>query len=209
MSAEAARIASNGSISEIVADGSDCYIFILRGAAKLECRGSSRAMPSHSTAVVQEGQAWTLSAVDGDCDAIIVHAPPPGSGLKLPGFVGGFLVTERSSIPALDVPEQKKKRYYIVGKEAAPTSRGHAMIVDYVAETFTPMHHHPNADSMFVLLEGAIRFSSDSEQVVVAPGSAAVFAAGDKHSVRCPEGVNHASFLEFHIPAGFTTVKES
>jgi quercetin dioxygenase-like cupin family protein len=66
---------------------------------------------------------------------------------------------------------------------------------------------HPNAESLFVVLDGAIQFSVNGENVVVKPGQAAIFGASDRHGLRAADGVSAASFLEFHIPAAYTTVK--
>jgi len=126
----------------------------------------------------------------------------------LTGFSGGVAIAPRDTLPMVEVADQKKKRFYIVSKEAAKSQRGHAMIVAYEKDTVTVLHHHPDAESMFVLLEGSITFVVDGKEVVVSPGEATVFRAGDRHSLRCAKGITEAAFLEFHIPAAFTTVKE-
>jgi quercetin dioxygenase-like cupin family protein len=105
----------------------------------------------------------------------------------------------------LELPDEHKTRLYFVGKEAAKSERGHAMIVIYDKETVTGMHMHPNAESMFVLLSGKTRFTVDGEDVVLARGQAAYFPTSDRHGLRVAEG--DVSFLEFHVPAGFTTVR--
>ena len=81
------------------------------------------------------------------------------------------------------------------------------MIVVYDQETVTGMHMHPNAESLFVVLDGAIQFTVNGKSEVVKPGQAAIFGANDRHGLRAADGVTAASFLEFHIPAGYTTVK--
>ena len=72
----------------------------------------------------------------------------------------------------------------------------------------TGLHHHPDAESMFVVLDGALRFTVNGEQVVVEPGQAAYFGMNDTHGLRVADGHDGASFLEFHIPAAYTTVRE-
>ena len=81
------------------------------------------------------------------------------------------------------------------------------MIVIYDKETVTGMHMHPDAESMFVVLDGAIEFIVNGEKAVVKPGQAAIFGTSDWHALRAAEGLEAASFLEFHIPAAYTTVK--
>jgi quercetin dioxygenase-like cupin family protein len=46
------------------------------------------------------------------------------------------------------------------------------MIVVYDKDTVTGLHHHPNAESMFVMLEGALQFTVNGEPVVLTPGQA-------------------------------------
>jgi quercetin dioxygenase-like cupin family protein len=82
------------------------------------------------------------------------------------------------------------------------------MIVIYAKDTATRLHHHPNAESMFVPLDGALQFTVNGEQVKVTPGQAAYFAMNDTHGLHVAPGHAGASFLEFHIPAAFTTVRE-
>jgi quercetin dioxygenase-like cupin family protein len=79
------------------------------------------------------------------------------------------------------------------------------MIVEYQADTVTVMHHHPNADSMFIPLTGTVRFTFNGKDHIVSRGQATVFPAGDHHGLRVEEG--KVSFLEFHIPAKYVTVK--
>jgi quercetin dioxygenase-like cupin family protein len=81
------------------------------------------------------------------------------------------------------------------------------MIVVYDKDTVTRLHHHPNAESMFVVLDGALRFTVNGAEVVVEPGQAAYFGMDDPHGLRVADGRDGASFLEFHVPAAYTTVR--
>jgi quercetin dioxygenase-like cupin family protein len=78
------------------------------------------------------------------------------------------------------------------------------MIVLYDKDTVTGLHHHPNAESMFVMLEGALQFTVNGEPVVLTPGH---FGLNDRHALRVADGASSASFLEFHIPAAYSTVR--
>ena len=104
----------------------------------------------------------------------------------------------------IHIPDQKKRRIQFVDKTAAVSDRGHAMIVLYEDETVTKMHMHPNAESMFVVLTGSVRFTVDGKDVVIERGQATHFPAGNAHSLRRAAG--EVSFLEFHIPGVYTTV---
>jgi quercetin dioxygenase-like cupin family protein len=116
-------------------------------------------------------------------------------------------VTSRAAAPIAHIADQKKLRRYFVGKEAAKSERGHAMIVEYEKDTETVMHYHPNAESMFVVLTGDIKFIVDGEPTVLKRGQAVYFPMNNRHALRCNDGTTSASFLEFHIPGAFTTVK--
>lgn len=192
-----------------VPQGSDCYLFSTTGAGAIAAGGMRQALATQSFAVIEESAAFTVEN-DGAMalELIEVVAPPQANGSALAGFKGGIVVAERDKTPVVPIPDQHKKRIYFVGGHGAKSERGHAMIVVYDGQTHTPMHHHPNADSMFVLLDGAVRFTVNGEQVVVKPGQAAVFPSMDRHGLRTADGHEGASFLEFHIPGAFTTVKE-
>src|SRR5262249_57757347 len=96
--------------------------------------------------------------------------------------------------------KKKNPRRYFVSHEASESDRGHAMIVEYERDTETVMHYHPDAESLFVVLHGDIRFVIDGTPVVLARGQAAYFPMNDRHALRCADGTTSASFLEFHIP---------
>lgn len=192
-----------------VPQGSDCYLFSTNGAGTIAAGGVRQALAAQSFAVIEEGAAFTVENDGGKAlELVEVIAPPQAKDSGLAGFKGGIAVAERDKTPVVPIPDQHKKRIYFVGGHGARSERGHAMIVVYDGQTHTPMHHHPNADSMFVLLDGAVRFTVNGEQVVVKPGQAAVFPTMDRHGLRTADGYEGASFLEFHIPAAFTTVKD-
>jgi quercetin dioxygenase-like cupin family protein len=114
-----------------------------------------------------------------------------------------FTVENDDRAPA----EIVKTRLYFVDDHVAQSQRGNAMIVVYDNQTVTGLHCYPNAESMFVVLDGALQFTVNGEQVVVKPGQAAIFGSNDRHGLRTADGLAGASFLEFHIPAAYTTLK--
>jgi mannose-6-phosphate isomerase-like protein (cupin superfamily) len=207
MSAEVIRLASGVKLSESVPAGSDRYLFTLTGGALVRANGDAHAMVEEAFATVQEATDLTLENPSGaEATLISVLAPPLGSSAHRTGFSGGIAVAARATTPVHDVPAEKKHRIYFVGKEAARSERAHAMIVRYVKDTVTSPHMHPNAESMFVLLSGKTRFTVNGEDVTVGRGQATYFPMGDRHGLRVAEG-DGVSFLEFHVPAGFTTVR--
>lgn len=207
MSAEVIRLGPGAKLTESVPAGSDLYLFTLTGEAIVSSHGKSHSMVEEAFATIGEGSDVTVETANGrEATMIGVLAPPPGSSAKRAGFAGGLNVAARATTPVHDVPEEKKQRIYFVGKEAARSERAHAMVVVYVKDTVTSMHMHPNAESMFVFLSGKTRFTVNGADVVGGRGQATYFPMGDRHGLRVAEG-DGVSFLEFHVPAGFTTVR--
>jgi mannose-6-phosphate isomerase-like protein (cupin superfamily) len=218
MAADFIRIAPGKRWGAAVPSGSDCYLFMLSGTGVIAA-GARHRFPAQAFATVEEGVEFSI-ANDGRADAEIVKvlappapkppavpAAPAASNAARAGFRGTIAVAQRTDLPVVHIPEQKKKRIYFVGDHAAQSARGHAMIVVYDKDTVTGLHHHPDAESLFVVLDGALAFTVNGAPVVVAPGQAAYFGIDDRHGLTTAEGCPGASFLEFHIPAAFTTVK--
>jgi quercetin dioxygenase-like cupin family protein len=207
MAAELVRVAPGKRWAAIAPQGSDCYLFMLEGAGTVSAGSAKHRFPAQAFATVQEGVAFKVECDSGASASIVkVIAPPNGNG-KHAGFTGTLSVIERGKAPTINIPKDHKQRILFVDDRAAKSQRGHAMIVVYDTETVTGLHHHPNADSMFIVLDGALRFTVNGEQVVVKPGQAAIFGANDRHGLRTADGLPGASFLEFHIPAAYTTVR--
>jgi mannose-6-phosphate isomerase-like protein (cupin superfamily) len=178
------------------------------GACAISAADNRHRFPTQAFAVVQEGIEFTLEN-DGSTPASIIKviAPPQPNGRGRPGFKGTLAVTQRAAAPIVNLPEDKKTRIYFVDDDAIRSQRGHAMIVVYEKDTVTGLHHHPNAESMFVILEGALQFIVNGEPVVLTPGQAVYFGLNDQHGLRVADGASSASFLEFHIPAAYSTVR--
>lgn len=206
MSAEVIRLARGTTLTESVPEGSDRYLFTLTGSATVGGGGRSQAMVEEAFATIQEGTEFTVANPDGDETTLISVLAPPANGARRPGFSGGVAIAARATTPVHEIPAEKKRRIYFVGKEAARSERAHAMIVLYVKDTVTSLHMHPNAESMFVFLSGKTRFTVNGQDVVVERGQATYFPMGDRHGLRVAEG-DGVSFLEFHVPAAYVTVR--
>jgi quercetin dioxygenase-like cupin family protein len=182
---------------------------MLTGTGRITVDGNEKPIECESFAAVGERRVLSLvNSSDKLAEIVYVLAPPPGSAQEHKGLAEPLIVTSRANAPTFYIADQKKNRRYFVSKEAAKTERGHAMIVEYEKDTETVMHHHPDAESMFVPLTGNIRFIVNGEPIVLKRGQAVYFPINDRHALRCAEGTTSASFLEFHIPGAFTTVKE-
>jgi len=208
MSAQLVRVEPGARLEASVPDGSDGYLFMLTGSGRIAVDGSEAAIERESFAAIGEMQTFLLAnASDEPAEVVYVLAPPPGSLREHAGLSQPLTVTSRASAPTAYIVDQRKNRRYFVSHEASESGRGHAMIVEYEKDTETVMHYHPNAESMFVVLTGDIRFMVNGEPIVLRRGQAAYFPMNDHHALRCADGVTSASFLEFHIPGAFTTVK--
>ena len=206
MAAEAIKLDSGAAYSAKVPAGSDLYLYALTGAAEISSGGASQPLAQDAFATLSEATEFTVANRSPSPVALIsVIAPPAGSGHALAGYRGGVSIVSRDAAPAVDIPDQKKRRIYFIDPVANESARAHAMIVEYQADTVTTMHQHPNADSMFVPLTGKVRFTFDGADHVVGRGEATVFPAGTVHGLRVGEG--RVSFLEFHIPAAYTTLR--
>ena len=206
MSAEYVRIEPGRRWSEATPKGADCYLFAVKGSGHLAAGAERHALPAETFATVAEGVAFTVeNDAAAALDIVKVIAPPKPNALK--GFAGTLDVAERARTPVVDVPAERKKRIIFVGHHATQSERAHAMIVVYDGQTNTPLHHHPNAESLFVLLHGGVEFTVNGRQEVLGPGQAVYFMTNDVHSLHTADGFAGASFLEFHIPGAFSTVK--
>jgi mannose-6-phosphate isomerase-like protein (cupin superfamily) len=207
MAAAFVRVQPGSRWSGSVPAGSDCYLFSVAGEGQVAAGKARAAFPAQTFATLQEGTSFSVENTgSAPLELVEVIAPPkPG---RLSGFEGGMKVAERSKTDIVPVPEQRKQRIYFVGHHGAESERGHGMIVVYDGETNTPLHHHPNADSLFVLLDGAVEFTVNGKQTIVKHGQAAYFPTNDRHSLHTAPGYTGASFLEFHIPTAFKTVME-
>lgn len=209
MAAQLFRLEPGAKLETVVPNGSDGYLFMLTGTGRITVDGNEKPIACESFAAIGEGCVLALvNSSDRLAELVYVLAPPPGSPQEHRGLAEAMTVISRTNAPTLYIAEDKKNRRYFVSKEAAQSERGHAMIVEYEKGTETVMHCHPDAESMFVPLTGNIRFVINGEPIVLKRGQAAYFAIGDRHALRCAEGTTEASFLEFHIPGTFTTVKE-
>jgi len=206
MQAEVIRLAPGAKLAAAVPAGSDRYFFTLTGDATVAGGDGARRMPAETFATLQEGTQFTLeNSGKAEAELISVLAPPPGKSNAHPGFKGDITVAERGKQPVVNIADAGKRRIYFVDKSAAASERAHAMIVMYEQETVTNLHMHPNAESMFVVLTGKVRFTVNGEDVVLERGQATHFPAHDRHGLRVAEG--NVSFLEFHIPGAYTTVR--
>lgn len=208
MAAAFVHIAPGQHWTATVPDGSDCYLFMLDGAGIIVSGGARYRMLAQSFATIQEGATFTIENDSQAAASLVRVIAPPQRKDATPGFSSGLAVTDRGKAMAINLPAEKKKRIYFVGPYAVKSQRGHAMIVVYEKETVTGLHHHPNAESMFVIIDGALDFIVNGQMTRVERGQAAVFGINDKHGLRVAEGLACASFLEFHIPAAYTTVRE-
>ena len=208
MSAQMFRVDPGARLEATVPDGSDGYLFMLSGNGRIAVDGWEQTIARETFAAVAEGEKFALANAAGEpAEVLYVLAPPPGAPREHEGLAAPLAVTARADAPTEYIAGDKKNRRYFVAHDANHSDRGHAMIVEYEKDTETVMHYHPNAESMFVVLTGDIRFIVDGQPTVLRRGQAVYFPMNDRHALRCADGTTSASFLEFHIPGAFTTVK--
>jgi mannose-6-phosphate isomerase-like protein (cupin superfamily) len=203
MKASSIRLAPGSRYEAMVPTGSDQYLYVLSGRTRLELDGERADLAPDSWVIIEEGRSFALR--DGAAELLSIVVPPPGAGRGGAGFRGGFKAMAVNDLPVVDLPEEKKRRIYLANTAlAAGSERGHAMIVRYTGETLTKQHHHPNAESLFVILSGKVTFLVDGKERVLGRGAAAFFPADDRHGLRSADG-NALHFLELHVPGAFVT----
>lgn len=204
MHATLLRVAPGARYAGAVPTGSDQYVFVIAGDLRIEAAGQAAAMGRETFAIMEEGTGFTLTGGGAAAKVLSVVVPPPGASRAAPGFRGGVQIMAVKDLPVVDIPEEKKQRTYLASHSTVGSERGHAMIVRYTGETVTRKHHHPNAESMFVMLDGYIRFLVNGKDETLGPGQAVHFPMNDRHGLRSADG-KELSFLEFHIPGAFVT----
>ena len=204
MTATLLRVAPGARHVGAVPSGSDQYLFVIAGDVRLDGAGRGATMGRETFAIVQEGTRVTLTGGSEAAKVLSVLVPPPGAKRATSGFRDGLTVMAVKDLPIVDLPEEKKRRTYLASQSTVGSARGHAMIVRYTGDTVTKKHHHPNAESMFVMLEGSVRFLVNGVEKTLGAGQAVHFPMNDSHGLRSADG-NELSFLEFHIPGAFVT----
>jgi mannose-6-phosphate isomerase-like protein (cupin superfamily) len=203
MQAATIRLAPLASYEARVPAGSDQYLYVLSGRTRLALDGATADLGADSWVIIEEGKSFALR--DGAAEVLSVVVPPSGAGRAAAGFRGGFKALAVDDLPIVDLPAEKKRRTYLATKAlAAGSERGHAMIVRYTGETLTKKHHHPNAESLFVILSGKVKFLVNGTERVLGRGEAAFFPIDDSHGLCSADG-NPLHFLELHVPGAFTT----
>jgi mannose-6-phosphate isomerase-like protein (cupin superfamily) len=182
--------------------GVDEYIYVFSGAVSLASEGKQDDLKAGSFAAVHEGMETKLAGKAGTAGVLIVSAKAG----DVDGLPAGASTMAIDQLPVVDVPEQLKQRIYLVGKHAVPSERSHVMVVNYVGDTLTTSHHHPNAESIYFFLKGDALVLANGKEQAVKPGDFVFFAVNDSHGLRSANGGN-MSFLEFHAPGAFTTVR--
>jgi hypothetical protein len=57
----------------------------------------------------------------------------------------------------------------------------------------------------FAVVQESIEFTVENDSSALTPGQAVYFGLNDQHGLRVADGASSASFLEFHIPAAYST----
>jgi glyoxylate utilization-related uncharacterized protein len=183
--------------------GVDEYIYVFSGVVSLADGGKKDELKTDSFAAVHEGMEVKLASKAGASRVLIVSAKVP----DVDGVPAGASTMAVDKLPVVDVPEQLKQRIYLVGHHGVPSERSHVMVVNYVGDTLTKSHHHPNAESIYFFLKGQAMVLANGKEHAAKPGDFVFFGTNDSHGLRSADGGN-LSFPEFHAPCAFTTVRE-
>jgi mannose-6-phosphate isomerase-like protein (cupin superfamily) len=209
MSAELIVLDPKAALTQTVPANCDAYWFVVSGTGTIGDGRHAHDLKSHVFAIAAEGSVVEIvNNGDQALQLVNVISPPEGSGAVIAGYKGPLHVVASENVTLAHEVETKKKRAHFVGPKAIKSERADGMIVHYEAETITRPHFHPDADSIFVILDGALEFTKGHELSVLAEGQAAFINQGHRHGTRVAPGFDKASFLEFHVPAKFQTVQD-
>lgn len=209
MLVEFLSIGEGGCLDLTPSAASDRYLFVISGRATISDGNGTvrRDLGPRTLTALGDTDRGTLSSAGAD-EALFVSvtAPAPGSTRALPG-TKALTVLDAARQPVEEERESGKRRVYLVTEALTGSKRAHAMIVTYRADTVTPRHQHPNASSLFVVLEGHGIVIANGGEIRVDAGTVIHYPRGDRHALRSADE-RGMSFLEFHIPAAYETVNE-
>ena len=205
LQAEYIALEAGGVFERAVPAGCDQHLFVLSGSGSIAEPGQlAHALKFGSFVLVEEAHRFVLQA-DVPCEVLSVLTPPPGAQWAVPGFRGGIKIVSMHNERVDDIPAAKKQRIYLATRDSCGSERAHGMIVKYVPETETTLHMHPDAESLFVFLEGDTALTVDGDKRTGRFGNAAFFPCGNKHDLHGTSGNSY--FIEFHVPCKYTTVR--
>lgn len=210
MEASLLRVLPGATLPITVPDKSDAYWFVIAGTGTMAENGGA-ALPAKPQvfAIAKQGSRVDIANTgSAPMKLLQLVSPPPGSGVELKGYEGPLKLVPAETVALAHEPENKKKRAYFVGPRAIPSGRAEGMIVHYEPLTVTRPHFHPDADSIFVILEGALEFTKGREVMTIRPGQAVFINQGHRHGTTVTPGHDGAAFLEFHVPATFQTIQD-
>jgi len=188
---------------------SDGYFFVLTGTGSADDGARPQPLKPAVFAIAAEGSEIRIANDGGDSlDFLHIVSPPAGSRAVIDGYKGPLKLVPAETVGLAHEPENKKKRAFFVGPKAIPSGRAEGMIVHYEKDTITRPHFHPDADSIFVILEGELEFTNNREEGTIRPGQAVFINQGHRHGTRVTPGHDRAAFLEFHVPAKFQTIQD-
>lgn len=220
MLAEFLRIGEGGRLDLTPSAASDRYLFVITGRASLSDGRARHDLGPRTLAALREADRGAVSAASADEVLLVsVTAPAPGTPSGAAGSAPAapanrsvqgtraLVVLDAAKQPGEEERESGKRRIYLVTEALTGSKRAHAMIVTYRAATVTPRHQHPNASSLFVVLEGHGIVLANGREVQVESGTVIHYPRADRHALRSADE-RGMSFLEFHIPAEYETVNE-
>lgn len=204
------RVSPGSEANITLPSSSDGYWFVLKGTGTIaENGGAAQALKPQVFAIAGQGGAVALANTGNDpLEFVHVVSPPPGSTAEISGYAGPLKTVPAETVALAHEPENKKRRAFFVGPKAIPTGRAEGMIVHYERETVTNPHFHPDADSIFVILDGTLEFTNGRDVSTISPGQAVFINQGHRHGTRVTPGQEGAAFLEFHVPAKFQTIQD-
>jgi len=180
------------------------WFHLLDGEATFKAYYTDRLTKEQSV-FLPPGFDATLSTGQG---ATLLYAEIPDARLLDPDFAKRtplFIVSDWTCEPVLACESDTRKRVPLVSEDVCDAEAVKIEMVVYPANTAAPECRHEGAATVLCVVTGHGTATAGGEAFAVKAGDVVQFADRERHTLRAA-GDGEMRFLEFHLPANFTTV---
>lgn len=180
------------------------WFYLLDGAATFKAFYTDR-LTKELSVFLPPGFAGTLSTEKG---ATLLYAEIPDACALDPDFAKRtplFIVSDWTCEPVLACESDTRKRVPLVREDICDAEAMKIEMVVYPAHTAAPECRHEGADTVLYVVTGHGTATAKGRAFPVNSGDVVRFADRERHTLRA-SGDGEMRFVEFHIPANFSTV---
>jgi len=180
------------------------WFHLLDGDATFKAFYTDRLTKEQSV-FLPSGFAATLTTSKG---ATLLYAEIPDAAALDPDFAKRtplFIVSDWTCEPVLSCETDTRSRVPLVREDICDAEAMLIEMVVYPAGTAAPECRHEGAATVLYVVTGHGTAGAAGQTFAVKAGDVVQFADGERHTLRAA-GDGEMRFLEFHVPARFTTV---